>query len=308
MPKVLVLMSTYNGEKYVAEQILSIMKQTNVEVELLIRDDGSRDSTTDVVEHLSHEYPNIKLHKGHNVGFVDSFNELVRWAASECKADFYAFVDQDDVWYPNKLKIARERLPLLPKGEPNLFCSNSDIIDENGQFTGKHFLQHVPRFSKGNILKYPTLQGCSMVFNRKALELYDQYPPVISYHDRWMYMICAFLGATYYDHTPRFYYRIHNGNAVGSILERDQENILMRFFSPSMFKPLNKHLEMAEEFYHRLNGLLSSSDQGLIRTYILYRKSIKCKLQLLFDQHFRCPYPDRKTRFYFFVCTLFGKV
>ena len=282
-----VLMSTYNGERYVAEQIFSIMKQTNVKVELLVRDDGSKDSTTDVVEHLSHEYPNIKLHKGQNVGFVDSFNELVRWAASECKADFYAFVDQDDVWYPNKLKIARERLTLFPKDEPNLFCSNSDIIDGYGQFTGKHFLQHVPRFTKVNILMYPTLQGCSMVFNRKALELYAEHLPQIAYHDRWMYYICNFMGNVYYEHQPLFGYRIHGHNALGVSNKKGLKTTLER--ARRMLTSDKTHagyFDMTKEFYLAYSDVLPEKSNEIIRDYLSYRRDISKKIKLIFSNEF----------------------
>ena len=306
--RVLVLLSTYNGERYLKEQLDSILSQVGVEVSLLIRDDGSKDGTCNIIGDYATKHQNIHVEQSENVGFIRSFSSLIRMAQLyKEEVDYFAFADQDDIWMSDKLKVACDKLAEMNPDIPNLYTSNSIQVTSEGEMISL-FHPTCPTYSKGNVMIYGTEQGCSMVFNRKALEIYDQYPPVKAYHDRWMYMICAFLGTTYYDHTPRFYYRIHNGNAVGSILERDQENILMRFFSPSMFKPLNKHLEMAEEFYHRLNDRISSSDQGLLRTYIQYRKRIKCKIHLLFDQHFRCPYPDRKTRFYFFVCTLFGKV
>ena len=306
--RVLVLLSTYNGEKFLREQLDSILSQKDVEISLLVRDDGSKDETCSIIDDYAIQHQNIHVEKSENVGFIRSFSSLIRMAQLyKGEVDYFAFADQDDIWMPDKLKVACDRLAEMDPNTPHLYTSNSIQVTSEGEKISL-FHSTCPSYSKGNVMIYGTEQGCSMVFNRKALEIYDQYPPVKAYHDRWMYMICAFLGTTYYDHTPRFYYRIHNGNAVGSILERDQENILMRFFSPSMFKPLNKHLEMAEEFYHRLNDRLSSSDQGLLKIYIQYRKRIKCKIQLLFDQHFRCPYPDRKTRFYFFVCTLFGKV
>lgn len=89
-----VVMSTYNGEKYLKEQIDSILSQEGVDVRLYIRDDGSSDRTTDILASYQ-EHKNVKIEKGNNLGFAKSFLT----ALDECdEADYYAFSDQDDVW------------------------------------------------------------------------------------------------------------------------------------------------------------------------------------------------------------------
>ena len=101
MPKVNILMSTYNGEKFVAEQIESIQKQTFQDWNLIIRDDGSKDETVQIVEHFASEDHRIKVIKSKNVGVIQSFYQLVKADS----ADFYFFADQDDYWLPEKLEI-----------------------------------------------------------------------------------------------------------------------------------------------------------------------------------------------------------
>lgn len=97
-----VVMSTYNGEKYLKEQIDSILSQEGVDVRLYIRDDGSSDRTTDILASYQ-EHKNVKIEKGNNLGFAKSFLT----ALDECdEADYYAFSDQDDVWEKDKLSTA----------------------------------------------------------------------------------------------------------------------------------------------------------------------------------------------------------
>lgn len=306
--KVLVLLSTYNGERYLREQLDSILSQKGVEVSLIIRDDGSKDETCNVIDDYAIKNQNIRFEKSENIGFVRSFSSLIR-AAQLYKedVDFYAFADQDDIWMPDKLKIACKRLAKMDPNMPNLYTSNSIQITSEGE---KISLFHPirPRYRKGNVLIYSTEQGCSMVFNRKALEFYNLYPPQTSYHDRWMYMICFFLGSAYYDHEPQFYYRIHCHNAIGKISNREKKNILVRFFSKSMFKPLSTHLEMSREFYSYYSDYLNKKDAKLFLIYSRYRTNLINKMKMIFMDDFSCPYSKFKVRFYYFVCLLFNKL
>ena len=105
-PKVIVLMSTYNGEQYIKEQIESILNQTYSNMELYIRDDGSKDQTVAILKKYEQDG---KLHfsQGKNMGFINSFFEVMRTSG---EADYYAWCDQDDVWLPEKIERAVKEL------------------------------------------------------------------------------------------------------------------------------------------------------------------------------------------------------
>lgn len=126
-PSVCVLMSTYNGERYLSEQINSIADQDEVTVSLVVRDDGSHDGTAKLAENISEERGLIcSVEKGQNVGFLRSFEDLLLRAEG---SDFYAFSDQDDVWSQNKL--AKAVSVLAAEGEhPALYASSVEITDE----------------------------------------------------------------------------------------------------------------------------------------------------------------------------------
>lgn len=296
-PKVLVLMSTYNGERFLQEQLDSILSQQGVEVSLLVRDDGSSDNTCKILSDYASQYPNIVWKSCENVGFVRSFSSLVRMAAtSDIDVDYYAFADQDDIWMSNKLAIACSVLASKDNSKPNLFTSNSMQIDAEGRELELFHKGPEPKFRKGNVLVFGTEQGCSMVFNKKAIELYSADEPNLTWHDRWMYHICYFLGSVTYDHQPLFYYRRHEKNALANhkagSLEGEPSKIVRVYRILFVEPPVTNHVEMAREFYDHFASRLNKDDKKLFRRFIVCRKSIVSKIYMLFSRYFIYPYYD----------------
>lgn len=284
MEQVLVLMSTYDGERYLREQIDSILAQEGVKVHLLVRDDGSKDNTCLMLDEYSQRYNNIDVVKADNVGFVKSFSKLIEMAQDyPIHADYFAFSDQDDVWMPKKLKIAVEYLSKIDQDKPLLFSSNSIYVDENMKELGL-FHKEEPYRTKENVMIYPTEQGCSMVFNINAIKLYNFHKPNISWHDRWMVFICNFMGEMMYCHEPLFYYRLHGDNTLG-----DQLTLRKRIHNNFDIIVNNTRMEMRmiEEFYYSFEQNLTSSDVASIKVYLDYRKSIINKKALIMSPQFQ---------------------
>ena len=282
---VLVLMSTYNGDQYLRAQLDSILQQDGVHVHLLIRDDGSTDHTCDILKEYAGRYSHIDWQAQENVGFFRSFSMLAEKAQTYPEPiDFYAFSDQDDIWLPNKLKTAcrylegesREDIPLL-------FSSNSMFMDDQMNMMGT-FHKETPHYTKQNVMIYPTEQGCSMVFNRSALELYNAHPPKNAWHDRWMCLICNFLGRTVYCQSPLFYYRIHGGNMIGkkqSLWARIMDDIKFFFTSDA------KNSQMVEEFYQAYQSQLSDEDQKILNVFLHYKDSLKNKWKIVVSPEYQ---------------------
>ena len=133
-PKVIICMSTYNGEKYVKEQIESLLNQTYKNLEIYVRDDGSKDNTINILE----EYEkNNKIHfiKGNNVGVVKSFYECLKEAYDN--AEYFAYCDQDDKWHKNKIERAISKLKKENQEQPTLYFSEFNYCDENLNFVHK---------------------------------------------------------------------------------------------------------------------------------------------------------------------------
>ena len=207
--KVAVIMSTYNGEKFIKEQLDSILNQTYKNLEVVVRDDGSKDKTVEIVKEYMKKYPNIVLHEGENLGFIKSFFELLTLA----EADYYAYADQDDVWRENKIELAVICLNGLDDTKPNMAFRNSDYYDEEMKF-----MSAGPKNKKVSFLKALFSccgQGMTMTVNKKTRDMIiDNTPKTCFFHDWWTYLVCIGLGNVAYDNVTTVKYRRRKENAT----------------------------------------------------------------------------------------------
>lgn len=209
---VCVLMSTYNGEKFLREQIDSILYQKDVQVYLYVRDDCSSDNTINILE----EYQKkglLEYYVGkQNLGAAFSFLELLFDAPDY---DYYAFADQDDVWLQDKLINAVQELEIVD-GEEKLYHSCVEVVDEELNRSGKYF-GAVKQYNFITELCRNNAVGCTFVFNRKLREVIREYKPrYISMHDQWIMLICLGVGGKIVlDSNAYILYRQHQNNAVG---------------------------------------------------------------------------------------------
>ena len=211
MNKVLVIMSTYNGGKYIREQIDSILSQKQVYVSLLIRDDGSSDNTTSIINEYIEKGCPVRLIEGKNVGWRASFSKVIESAGS---SDFYALADQDDFWYEDKL-IAGINMISDIKG-PVLYRGRSYIADGDLNNTNQVF-QDIPVLSPKKSLFQNFCQGCTLIFNQDLLDLYKLHPIESVSHDIWIPIIANFTGVIVDDKTPHMLYRVHQSNATAGM-------------------------------------------------------------------------------------------
>lgn len=220
---VAVLMSTYNGVKYIKEQIESILGQENVSVEIFIRDDGSIDHTVDIVE----KYDNINIIRGENIGVGNSFMELVYKVPNSF--EFYAFADQDDIWLNNKMEKGIEKIR-HQKG-PILYCSNQRLIDKYGSEIGVRFNRN-PDLSSEKIFVQNSATGCTMIWNRELQNILLKKRPAkeLLYsriHDVWVAMVASICGTIIYDKNGYILYRQHENNVVGA-RKKTRKDILVQ--------------------------------------------------------------------------------
>lgn len=224
---VVVLMSTYNGEKYIKEQIDSILNQENVNVLLMIRDDGSSDNTMAVLQDYRRQYKNIKIIKGKNIGVGNSFMHLL-YKSDE--ADYYAFADQDDVWKKDKLIKGIEMINAVGSDEPLLYVSNQIIVNENMEVQGMRY-KNPPSTEIVSIINRNPFSGCTMIMNRRLRNMLtdkDRRPVHqffnVRIHDAWIAMYAGCVGKIIYDEKSYILYRQHEGNVVGA----DKKNVMER--------------------------------------------------------------------------------
>ena len=271
MKKVQVLMSTYNGADYIAEQIESIFNQVgrdeNFLITLLIRDDGSSDDTVNIIKKYSTQYDIKLLIDEKNVGFKNSFLILTKNAD---KADFYFFADQDDIWEKNKvisfLDVFRTDIPFLVFSDLEMFGSEQGSFYKNGQTNNK---------SKDfkNILLVDTVTGASSAVNYLAMEAINQSGEIlenkINYHDKLIGMIVPFVGEFEYIPEQLTRYRRHDKNVTVQTLGASWFERRSRAFRNPKDAPFIASVKMKlhslDEFKESFGELGSLQDKERLR-------------------------------------------
>lgn len=283
MYKVLVLMSTYNGERYLSEQLDSLLVQRGVDVTILIRDDGSTDNTIQILNDYVSKSVNLSYYQGTNVGPCMSFFDLLSHANGY---DYYAFSDQDDVWDEDKLLSAVKMLEQYTSESPLLYCSNLNIVDEKLNYCR---ISHPKGMKISN--KYQGLVeffavGCTEVFNQKAVDLSLQYwSKNCIMHDSWLFMVCNFLGEVLYDKTPHINYRQHGKNVIGT--GKNNTDRVKASFNRVFNRNKQPRLQNANALIESLSGVLPHKEMKKIRKIASYKDNIKNRFSLLFDYKIR---------------------
>lgn len=212
--KIAVLLSTYNGEKFLREQIESILAQKGTfDMDLWVRDDGSKDSTRILLNKYEEE-GKLRWYTGDNLKPAYSFLELL-YACGEY--DYYAFSDQDDYWMNDKIMSGVEMLK--PLGVPALYCANAELVDENMHSLGRNVYKVPLKTDFYTLSCAGGILGCTMIFNKKLAEIITNSIKLTSgiiMHDFYVALVCAAVeGIIIYDEIPHMKYRQHRSNVVG---------------------------------------------------------------------------------------------
>lgn len=205
--RVSVAMATYNGEKYLKQQIETILNNLGINDELIISDDGSVDNTIKIIENYMSKDSRVKLINGPHKGVKQNFANAIK--ATNGKYIFLA--DQDDVWEDNKIEKVLET---FEKQNCTLVIHDAEIVDENLNLIEDSFFKY-RNCGKGivkNIWKN-TYIGCCMAFDTKIKDKILPIPDNIEMHDQWIGIINERNGHSYFLDDKLIKYRRHGGNA-----------------------------------------------------------------------------------------------
>lgn len=286
MKKVTVLMSTYNGEKYIEEQIDSILNQQDVIVKLSVRDDGSSDQTRSILKRYELNYKNIDVVLGDNIGWKRSFFSLIENTVSE-KDMYYAFSDQDDIWKKNKIKHA---LTKIPNNKPVVYHSNVTIVDESGLKLANRFSDDfVPSQKMPEAFLDSFALGCTMVFNSELMELTKMHiPKHETQHDAYVFALGYLLGEVVYDSETSSYYRRHNMATSGfqKISKNGTPSLIMRYKKYKKGSKSNFSIR-AEELLTGYSELLKDNDKQILQKISFYKNNFPYKIRMLLSPKFK---------------------
>lgn len=282
MDKIAILMSCYNGEKYIRKQIDSIVNQTVInDIHLYIRDDGSVDSTFDIVRDYQTKIK-LTIVTGDNLGAAQSFWQL--FMNSDIHAEYYAFCDQDDIWDFDKMERAISELSKFDD-EPMLYCSNCRIIDSEDKVIHEKMNTEIPVFTIVSQFICGTTQGCAMVFNNNLRE-YIRKKDIKSLpmHDFALITYAIAVGNVRYDCEPSFGYRVHSGNVVakdGKNAIKSIRDSLINWFSK---KHRNELTRFAEKLYYDNCEYLDEGTKLYLETFIKSKNSFFDRIRIIVDQ------------------------
>jgi glycosyltransferase involved in cell wall biosynthesis len=227
-PTVAILMATYNGESYIADQLLSIAWQTYTNWHLYVSDDGSKDATLAIVQAFANLNPDkvtiLPVRKEHN-GACGNFFRLIHDVPHSY--DFYAFSDQDDVWFEDKLDKQISLLNNLENDfrvtKPLLVFCNACLVDEKLNIISPSFFTYTdvnPKATSLNrIIVQNPVSGAGTLINGPLLSLMASVSSLsgVAMHDQWAGLVASALGHIEHIAEPLYLYRQHVDNAMGAV-------------------------------------------------------------------------------------------
>lgn len=259
-----VVMSAYNGERFLGQQIDSILDQSGVSVDLYIRDDASTDGTGEILRRYASRYDNVHVEFGENLGVGNGFMQALYQVPDEY--DYYGFSDQDDIWMPDKCIAAIEKLRETGKA---LYASNQECVDAEGNSTGLRYgpEDHI-HTQPVEIVFMNMLAGCTFVFTRDLAKRLREKPFTddllrVRIHDVVVAAAASLCGGICYDEESHMKYRQHEDNVVGAAQTTRLDDIKAKVKKAFDRSERNGRSRLAHELVERFPE--SSENAGLLR-------------------------------------------
>lgn len=288
--KVAILLASYNGEKYIAQQLQSIMEQTYKDYMCYVRDDGSSDKTVEIVKAFADKDPDhimLVSTKSDRHGSKYNFFELIHYYLQSCNEEYVMFSDQDDVWRTDK--VEEEVGHINESDVPTLVFCGQEIVNEDLVSVQESIHSHMKDYNEfPNSLTYRNVAaGCTICVNRELLlkAFSDISPNQFVMHDWWLMLVAAYLGKIIYIDKPLMQYRQHGNNVLGA----DNNNYIgkaqkyLKNFGKSMHDrkiqadlcqtQMKMLLRLAPQDARLLNYSLIMSKPAIIRKHALVKNS-----------------------------------
>lgn len=296
MSKINIVLTTYNGEKYIKEQLESIKRQTFSDFVVDIYDDGSSDLTEEIVKDFCKLDLRFVFHKNeNNLGYTKNFIQGIL----SSKEDYVMLSDQDDIWNEDKVEKTFEtmksveqknggKMPILVFSDAMNF--DSDSGEKLGLFHSQSHL-NTELTDTAHILMENKIIGCTAMINRAAVSKLENDKlsmniDKVRVHDWWLALICAFFGRIAYYPKPTLQYRQHSGNMIGT--KSFSEYIKNRISGLKEQKSsLIKTYEQADAFLKCYSDELNSDEKKMLEAFVsLKDENFFRKLRIVFKYHF----------------------
>ncbi len=287
--KINIVLSTYNGAKFLAEQIESIQKQTFTDWQLLIRDDGSTDETPQIIKQFVAADKRIKFinaDKRENFGVIKNFFTLVKFEA----ADYYFFSDQDDVWLPNKMATMLDEAAKHDQAKPLMVYMDLSVVDQNLVVTQPSMIRSQSHHANTTLLPElteNTVTGGVAMINHALASRWHSTEQIIM-HDWYLALLATATGELVYIDQPGELYRQHENNVLGA---RTLRKRLQKWLNP--MQAVNKYWDLIINSQNQARLLLNQPDlsddkRELIEKYEgLLNQTFSNRIKMIRKYHFK---------------------
>lgn len=266
--KVNILMSTYNGQQFLAEQIRSIQEQSYTDWTLFIRDDGSSDNTKEILKDFEHQDSRIHLidsDKSDNLGVIKSFHKLV----NHDRADYYFFSDQDDVWLPNKLELSLKEAQNYLADLPLMVYMDLKVVNQDLEIMTESMVKSQSHHANTELvqeLTENTVTGGVAMINHALAEMWQETDDILM-HDWYLALLASAFGNLVFIDQPGELYRQHSDNVLGA---RTLSKRFKKWIRPhilfAVYWDLIKNSQ--KQASHLLQMPLSQSNRELIEAFV----------------------------------------
>lgn len=285
-----ILLAAYEGEKYLAAQLDSILAQTYKNIRIIIRDDASKDTTPNIIKIYQERYPDkiLCVEGRERIGVKANFSKLMDQSSSP----YVMFSDQDDIWMPEKieksLKLMLAMESKYAKIQPLLIHTDLSVVNEKLKILHDSFwkytnLKPIQEETLTRLLCQNVVTGCTMMANRLLIELAKPMPAEAFMHDWWIALAAATFGEIGVIDEPTIYYRQHGKNALGA-QKFGSVNHIISNFRKLMNKDVRKY-QQAETFYHRYHDLFDAEQIKILKEFLALQHKTWMKKRLSICKH-----------------------
>ena len=274
MNRVLVLLATYNGSKYIRQMIDSVLTQDYNALHIVLSDDGSSDGTVEILEEYACKYPNKITHYRSGQRFGNAQDHFMHLLCQFHDTPYIMFCDQDDYWHPDKVRKTLNKMQEVEEsGKPAMVHTDLRVVDGNLALMDASFMHFSKlqgdRLALNQLLVQNVVTGCTMMLNRKLAILATENIPTgsIAMHDWWIALLAATCGTVGYLDESTIDYRQHGNNSVGAKSARSLSQILNKLHNNKIRTRMINSFCQAETFLACFDSALSPQDAAVIRAY-----------------------------------------
>ncbi len=256
-----VLLSTYNGERFIVEQLHSLERQSYRQFDLHIRDDGSSDATLQLIQKFKQQTDmTLMVHQAVNVGAMKSFEILLQTAVDSGKYKYFMFCDQDDIWFKNKIEHSYRKILAMKEqygsSTPLLVYTDMKVVDIEGVELGASFWNYFRLNPKKNrchdLAMQCNITGCTMMLNRQLALSALPFHNKSTMHDHWIGLVASSLGVVDFIDEATLAYRQHDSNVSGGAPKFNASYVLtkaLKYFNEDEFDAvLGRQIDQVEGF------------------------------------------------------------